>query len=279
MAVEVARVDSVQSLKTHIQLKEPCVFRVPHQQRLPFQQLWSREYIMETLGVGAEFSVRQTPSRHFIDPGDSFWNIVRALTVSRVPVQEFFSSRLGSGAVLSGTDMHLYTRARQSQHGLAADLGIGGEALAGLFATKDLNTAGLWISGEGVASMLHYDSSGDDNLNFQVRGSKRVTLFPPDDAKSLVTVRNMGLMPLKFYQAMAKTRAVHAQIALLGEHDILYIPRCWFHLVEHLGSFNVNVSFWLRSSCAPTSGSIWPRSSCRNPWRIARLLLALMISR
>lgn len=101
------------------------------------------------------------------------------------------------------------------------------------------------ISSHGIQIWTHYDTM--DNILIQIRGRKRVVLFPPNDA-------------LKMYLSGDKSRVidVHAPDTnvfpdfykaeryevTLEPGDILFIPALWFHNTEALGfSVSVNV-FW-----------------------------------
>ena len=225
-------------------------------------------------------------------------------------------------------------------------------AKGGLEAT--LRTVGLWVSGQGVQSLLHYDETGDHNLNFQLAGKKRVTLFPPSDWPHLSTFLAMGLLPFSTYFSLLrgmemgmdveennnnnnnnnnnkseeKRRAgqgsrrkgvsgeerhrpsqegpterdsllpdCHPQIAMVHPGELLFIPSCWYHFVEHLDNFNLNATYWFAaspstsftsssssasSSSSSSSSSLfssrWPGWSCRDGFVILRLALAILFA-
>lgn len=111
--------------------------------------------------------------------------------------------------------------------------------------TPDMN---IWLGPEGTVSPLHHDPK--HNLLTQIRGHKRVLLFPPDQA---------GLYPFSEECLMSNTSQVNPENpdlsqfplfsgakglgCLLGPGDVLYIPPKWWHHVRSLTA-SLSVSFW-----------------------------------
>ncbi|BES87743.1 Hypoxia-inducible factor 1 alpha [Nesidiocoris tenuis] len=113
----------------------------------------------------------------------------------------------------------------------------------------------LLIGMEGNVTPCHYDEQ--ENLFAQVKGYKRILLFPPEqfeclyphpvwhphDRQSQVDFDDPDLTKFpKFANAMA-------QEAIVGPGDVLFIPNYWFHHVESLqnGGYTVSVNFWYKS--------------------------------
>ena len=46
-----------------------------------------------------------------------------------------------------------------------------------------MSMANFWVGGHSMKNGLHFDNF--DNLLFQIAGSKRALIFPPDDQKHL----------------------------------------------------------------------------------------------
>ena len=136
-------------------------------------------------------------------------------------------------------------------------------ALPGLRAENDVALgardplASIWIGNRTVVA-THYDLP--DNLAVVAVGTRRFTLFPPDQLKnlyvgpldfnpagqaiSLVDVRDPDFDRFPRYaEALA-----HAQVAEMGPGDALFIPSMWWHHVEALAPFNVLVNYWWRQS-------------------------------
>lgn len=144
-----------------------------------------------------------------------------------------------------------------------------GEA-APLFATENpmplLNPAiepRLWL-GNTSRVAAHYDNSR--NIACCVSGSRRFTVFPPDQ------IGNLYLGPLDFTMAGPPASMVdfHApdydryprfpdaekagMVADLEPGDALYIPSLWWHHVEAEGPFNMLVNYWWKPA---NSGAVF----------------------
>ncbi|KAF6208048.1 hypothetical protein GE061_016498 [Apolygus lucorum] len=122
----------------------------------------------------------------------------------------------------------------------------------------------LLIGMEGNVTPCHYDEQ--ENLFAQVRGYKRILLFPPEqfgclyphpawhphDRQSQVDFDDPDLAKYpKFAEASASE-------AIVGPGDVLYIPNYWWHHVESLmkGGYTVSVNFWYKSK--PTGAIAYP---------------------
>ena len=126
------------------------------------------------------------------------------------------------------------------------------------FLAPDDYVLALLIVGSGDnATRLHYDRGGEAKALAQIRGRKRVLLFPPAAAPALqlhsmfpsrgggptapanqgaVDIHDPGLDPLS---GPAGPRCLEAEI---GPGDVLYWPAFWLHDVANLGGLNVAVS-------------------------------------
>lgn len=111
----------------------------------------------------------------------------------------------------------------------------------------------IWIGNHSVVAP-HYDLS--DNIACVVSGTRRFTLFPPDQISnlyvgpiditpagqptSLVNINNPDLV--KFPNFIHALEA--SQTALLEPGDAIYIPSLWWHGIEALGKINTLVNYW-----------------------------------
>jgi Cupin-like domain len=111
----------------------------------------------------------------------------------------------------------------------------------------------LWL-GNASRIAAHYDNSR--NIACCVAGTRRFTIFPPDQ------IGNLYLGPLEFTMAGLPASMVdfHApdygrypkfrdaekagMIADLEPGDAVYIPSLWWHHVEAHGPFNLLVNYW-----------------------------------
>jgi Cupin-like domain len=115
------------------------------------------------------------------------------------------------------------------------------------------NTGRIWI-GNAVQVQTHFDTT--DNLACVVAGTRRFTLFAPDQISNLypgpieytlagqpVSMALFDSPDLARYPRFVEALAA-AEVADLGPGDALYIPALWWHHVRSSGPFNVLVNYW-----------------------------------
>jgi hypothetical protein len=111
----------------------------------------------------------------------------------------------------------------------------------------------LWI-GNAVAVSTHYDLA--DNIACVVAGSRRFTMFPPEQVANLyvgplehtisgqpVSMVDPAAPDLERFPRFAEA-AAHALTAELGPGDALYVPTMWWHHVRSSEPFNLLVNYW-----------------------------------
>lgn len=111
----------------------------------------------------------------------------------------------------------------------------------------------MWIGNRAVTP-THFDSQ--QNIACVVCGTRRFTLFPPDQLPNLY-VGPLDWAPTGAAISMArldrpddpryprlKTALATAQAADLDEGDAIYIPPLWWHHVESLEQLNALVNYW-----------------------------------
>ena len=118
---------------------------------------------------------------------------------------------------------------------------------------EKIKTIGFWLSAQGVVASLHYDNDGSHNLNIQVKGRKRVLLFPPHQGLYPFSGINLFHGAQNFSQVnilhpdearFPAFRSAQCFEAVMEEGDMLFIPSYWYHAVFHEGQVNINVNFW-----------------------------------
>lgn len=127
----------------------------------------------------------------------------------------------------------------------------------------------LWLGGEGTASDIHYDMT--HNIVAQLRGRRRVTLFPPSEAPRLYPY---SLRSLNWHHSQVRLEAPDEEafpafsrarrvVVALSPGECLFIPRGWWHHFEALeASLAVNF-FWITPRHVPAL------ALARVAWRLA----------
>ncbi|KAH7146584.1 S-adenosyl-L-methionine-dependent methyltransferase [Dactylonectria macrodidyma] len=111
--------------------------------------------------------------------------------------------------------------------------------------TENLFSSVLRISGK-VNMWLHYDVMA--NVYAQVRGSKRMVLFPPTDVSHLAFAPGASSSSLDVFSALEKHQLAgsHPHEAVLGPGDVLFLPPMWFHTATPTTDMSVAVNFFFR---------------------------------
>ncbi|MBS0590727.1 MAG: cupin-like domain-containing protein [Proteobacteria bacterium] len=186
-----------------------------------------------------------------------------------------------------------YARQDMAPHGIALQSAPLEKCVPDLIASHSLaflegkSQPRLWI-GNRVTTPAHFDSH--HNIAVVVCGSRRFTLFPPNQ------VRNLYIGPLDFAPTAAamslprldaiddprwprlREARAHALVADLHPGDAIYIPPVWWHHVASLERLNALINFWWRSEGVTESGlhallhgvlafKAMPRAE-RDAWRV-----------
>jgi hypothetical protein len=115
----------------------------------------------------------------------------------------------------------------------------------------------LWMSAKGTRSALHFDQT--ENLLVQVRGTKRLRLFPPDQSRFLYPHPPWSSLPqfsrvdlarpdLRRFPRLSRASGF---VTNIGPGDAVYIPSGYWHDVES-EELTISLGFrWWRPSAAP----------------------------
>jgi hypoxia-inducible factor 1-alpha inhibitor (HIF hydroxylase) len=134
---------------------------------------------------------------------------------------------------------------------------------AGLVATQqrlgwgELSSNLLLAGAAGHVTPAHYDEQ--QNLFAQLRGLKRVVLFPPDDFGCLYPFPlhhpcdRQAQVDLYAPDAARFPRFAHARPveARLAPGELLYLPQYWWHHIENLSDGCVSLNFWFKDQSRP----------------------------
>ena len=115
----------------------------------------------------------------------------------------------------------------------------------------------MWVGNRGIVAP-HYDIK--DNLACVAAGSRKFTLFPPEQINNLYlgpTLNTPAGVPISlvdikepdFKRFPKYKQALDAGYeATLHAGDAIFIPALWWHGVESLETFNILVNYWWQNS-------------------------------
>lgn len=113
----------------------------------------------------------------------------------------------------------------------------------------DLNTR-IWIGSGRNITPLHHDTQS--NVLTQMKGSKKFTLFPPSQSRSLYPFpfrsKNRALSPINLkdpnYEKYPKFKDAHPVVGMLEPGEMIFQPAFWWHQVETLSDdITISVTF------------------------------------
>lgn len=86
------------------------------------------------------------------------------------------------------------------------------------------------------------------NIYTQIRGSKRMVLFPPTDVNHLAFAPGASSSSLDVFSALEKHQltAAHPHDAVLSPGDVLFLPPMWFHTATPTTDMSVAVNYFFR---------------------------------
>ncbi|KAI9798004.1 MAG: tRNA methyltransferase ppm2 [Candelina submexicana] len=216
----------------------------------PCTQTWTSEYLKEQVGVDRQVVVHSAITQFMNFQAKNF-------TYDKMGFGEFVDM------AAKGKQLYLRSLALDQPSERPATLAQDFPAIAedfGLpstlaFVAENAHSSPLRISGP-VSIWLHYDVMA--NVLCQIRGAKRLLLYPPTDITHLQIPPGASSSPINVFEAKDSTDSwlsnVHPHEALLEPGDVLFIPSLWPHAVSPVSGLSVAVNVFfrhLRSGYAP----------------------------
>jgi hypothetical protein len=223
--------------------KPLLITEVPQLQRLG--ALWTDAWIAEKIG---DHLVDLDYSEDGVFPGGARAYNGTTRRKMQLPIDQVIE-RVRAGGTAEAPDSRLYVYGANPRpfERLLEDYAVPTE-LIGEFV--EMHTQ-FWLGGEGATTPAHFDVA--DNLLGQVRGSKEVLLWSPDDYPHLYVNptnarhernSNLGSLQDVDYERFPRFAKARALSCTLEAGAMLYIPLGWFHYVRTT-EFTVSVNhFW-----------------------------------
>ncbi|KAK1146060.1 tRNA methyltransferase ppm2 [Aspergillus melleus] len=210
----------------------------------PCTDLWTQEYLANAVGKDREVVVHEAQSENMSFQTKNFAYTTKSFGTFLDEVHA------GGRQYLRSISAEQPTRLPAN---LAADFpNLGNDfhlpaALA--VVTANAHSSPLRISGP-VTLWLHYDVMA--NVLCQVRGEKRLILFPPQDVQHLSVPAGASSSTVNIFKnpddgAIASIPHTSPHEAKLGCGDILFLPPLWLHTASPTGQVSVAVNVFFRN--------------------------------
>ncbi|KAK9370212.1 S-adenosyl-L-methionine-dependent methyltransferase [Lipomyces kononenkoae] len=211
-------------------------------------RLWTPDYLKEKVGHDRQVTVH-------VSSNNAMNFQTRNFRYESLPFGKFIDRVYGIGSDSTDSNELLYLRSLSAINPksrpanlfedfpeIAADFRLPPE-LKSVIGDKEFSSP-LRVSSPDVGMWLHYDVTA--NVLVQVRGTKRVRLYPPSDVSELLFPpgASSSLIPNIFDQSDGSIGNVHPLETVMSPGDIVFIPPMWLHATLPLEpSISVNV-FW-----------------------------------
>jgi tRNA wybutosine-synthesizing protein 4 len=188
----------------------------------PCINLWTSEYLKQKVGPDRPVVVHASSTKHlsfhtknFTYDTQDFSTFIDAASVG---------SHVYLRAVSSSQPSKLPANLRRDFPEIAEDFKVPAELQ---YAVQHEHSSVLRISGK-TTMWLHYDIMA--NVLCQIRGSKRVILFPPGDVSSLYFPAGETTSNLQVFTAEeGSLKGTSPVETILKAGEVLFIPACWPH--------------------------------------------------
>lgn len=239
--VQELRIDHGVNFEQYIEAARPIVLKGCNIG--PCTTAWTTQYLKEAVGADRNVSVHSSPCETMDFQKKNF---------------EYVNQGFGSfiDAVERGERLYLRALSKESPSnkptsladdfpGIAKDFRLPPELE---YVVRNAHSSPLRISGP-VNIWLHYDTMA--NVLCQVRGRKRLLLFPPSDVGHLGFGPGASSSSINVFSKNASSNPalahVHPHEAIMEPGDILFIPSMWFHAAAPTEGMSIAVNVFFRN--------------------------------
>ncbi|EMC91964.1 hypothetical protein BAUCODRAFT_312084 [Baudoinia panamericana UAMH 10762] len=209
----------------------------------PCATMWSTSYLKEAIGPERKVVVHTTSSEKMDFEKRNFSYITQGFGAFVDACER--GEKLYLRSLSKGAPSEQPTNLADDYPEIAADFELPGELI---YVVENLHSSPLRISGP-VTMWLHYDVMA--NVLCQVRGRKRLMLYPPTDVGSLGFAPGSSSSSLDVFNIHPSLRRTlvntHPFEAILEPGDILFIPPLWVHTAAPTQGVSVAVNIFFRN--------------------------------
>ncbi|KAH8816282.1 hypothetical protein F5884DRAFT_852728 [Xylogone sp. PMI_703] len=202
----------------------------------PCTELWTSQYLTDQIGAEREVIVHQASSENMSFTSKNFSYVTK-------PFGDFMKE------VDEGAKLYLRSLSTEKPSELPADITTDFPSISKdfwfppeiRFVSENIHSSPLRISGPVMA-----------NVYCQIRGTKRLVLFPPSDFKYFDFEPGASSSGIDVFNKLGDTSlaATHPYEALLGPGDVLYLPPLWLHTASPTSASSVAVNVFFRNMSA-----------------------------
>ncbi|EQB51860.1 leucine carboxyl methyltransferase [Colletotrichum gloeosporioides Cg-14] len=202
---------------------------------------WSQEYLVKTVGADHKVSVHESTVENMDFNAKNFRYVTKNFGEFIKEIGE--GKRLYLRALSKDEPSNLPTQLATDYPSLAKDFTLPSQLA---YVQDNTFSSVLRISGP-VNMWLHYDVMA--NVYAQVRGSKRLILFPPSDVNYLSFSPGASSSSMDVFSALGagSLRGVQPYEAVVEPGDILFLPPLWLHTAAPTSDMSVAVNVFFRN--------------------------------
>ncbi|ESZ94708.1 hypothetical protein SBOR_4902 [Sclerotinia borealis F-4128] len=202
---------------------------------------WTPEYLKDKVGAEREVIVHEASSEHMSFSSKNFTYVTKK-----------FGDFLDE--VERGSKLYLRSLSAEKASELPADIVKDYPAISADFelpselasVKENAHSSPLRISGP-VNMWLHYDVMA--NVLCQIKGSKRLLLFPPSDVKYFDFAPGASSSDINVFESLGSPilSLTHPHEVLLQPGDVLFLPSLWLHTASPTSGMSVAVNVFFRN--------------------------------
>jgi tRNA wybutosine-synthesizing protein 4 len=209
----------------------------------PCTTMWDVNYLKESIGHDSKVVVHSSPREKMDFQTKNFDYVTMDFGAFLDGCQK--GQKLYLRSLSKGAPSEQPTNLADDYPEIAADFELPGELI---YVVENLHSSPLRISGP-VTMWLHYDVMA--NVLCQVRGRKRLLLYPPSDVSHLGFGPGASSSSMDVFNVDPSTRRglaqTHPYEAILNPGDILFIPPMWIHTAAPTDGMSIAVNIFFRS--------------------------------
>ena len=238
-AVDRKRITTAAEFNNIIEMGQPCIL-----EGLDFgacTERWSNAYLKEAIGCEREVIIHEASSSMMSFHQKDFKYVTKAFGEFLDMAEQGANVYLRSLSMKSKSD--LPTLFHEDFPGISSDFRIRVQLNT---VSERLHSSPFRISTAG--SWLHYDVQA--NCLFQIRGSKKLILFPPEDMLRLQFPPGSTTSALSIFQpsgALCHIEGTQPVEVCLHTGDVLFIPPLWPHTAAPVQGVSVAINAFFRS--------------------------------